>query len=125
MPLLRAIRRFIPHRRRRFWRYVSPRRRGAGFLLLALLGVLLLGYVHLTNDQRIRRQAEQDLQRMTGCRVSIHQAHFSIFGGVRLSGVQLHLPESPSPHPLLRAEEVLIRHRPWMLVTQRRRCSKP
>ncbi len=91
-----------------------------GFLLLALLGVLLLGYVHLTNDRRIRRQAERELERMTGCLVSIHEAHFSLFNGVKLSGLQVRLPEDPSPKPFLHAEHVLIRHRPWSLVTHRR-----
>lgn len=106
----------LPRRRGRFWRYVSPQRRGAGVIVLALLTVLVYGYWHQTNDRRIRRNAEQYLRKLTGLRVNIHRAHFSFFGGIELEKVSLHVPGAGAPEPFFRAKKVLMRHRPWGLL---------
>ena len=57
---------WLPRRRRRMWRYVSPRRRGAGLLLLALLIVSAWGYWSLTNNDRVRSEARRYLRGLCG-----------------------------------------------------------
>jgi hypothetical protein len=111
----RAIARHLPHRRRRFWRYVSPQRRGAGLLLLLLLLTGVYAYWYLTNDSRVREQAQEFLHRLTRGPVHIEKAHFSLFGGVELENVRLYVPADDSPDPLFAARKVKLRHWPWGL----------
>lgn len=116
--MIRRLRKFYysyPYRRRRFWRYVSPGRQGAGMIILALVLMLTYGYWYLTNDNRIRRQAEQYIQQLTGGKVKIHRASFRFFEGIELSRVRLYLPKGDSPDPFFTAREVILRHRPWSL----------
>jgi len=110
------IQRYLPRRRRRLWRYVSPQRRGLGVLALALLVVLGYGYWHLTNDWRIGRLARRYLGDLTGARVEIRSAEFRIFGGVQLAGVRLYIPADRSPAPFLQAQTVVLKHYPWALL---------
>ena len=102
-------------RRRRLWRYVSPRRRGAGLLLVALLMVLAWGYWGLTNDDRVRRHARNYLYQLCGGRVEIGGGHFSLLGGIELSDVRIYVPGAVSGEPFLRAKKVILRHGPWRL----------
>lgn len=118
--LIRAIREHLPRRRRRFWRYVSPQRRGVGILMLVLLVTAIYGYWYLTNDRRVRRQAKWYLRRLTGAHVTVAQAHFNLFGNIELRGVNVFVPASGSSHPLVQAKSVILRHRPWSLLLQRR-----
>ncbi|MBL7132745.1 MAG: hypothetical protein ISS78_01475 [Phycisphaerae bacterium] len=119
--IIRTIREHLPRRRRRFWRYVSPQRRGVGVLTLALLVTAIYGYWHLTNDRRIRRQAKWYLRRLTGAHVTVDQARFSLFGNIELRGVNVFLPpEAGASYALLQAKSVILRHRPWSLVLKRR-----
>ena len=53
------MRSHLPRRRRRFWRYVSPSRRGAGVVILAMLISLAYGYWYMTNDRRVAKQAQE------------------------------------------------------------------
>jgi hypothetical protein len=103
----------LPHRPRRYWRYVSPQRRGLALFVLALLLAAIYGYWYLTNDSRIRRQARRYLRDITGARVSIDQASFSMFGGIRLKGVRLDVPGPRGSEPFFRAARVILKHRPW------------
>ena len=114
--LSRAIRAILP-RRRRLWRYVSPHRRVLSLVSLAVLAALAYGYWHLTNDRRIRRQARQYLQALTGGRVEIAAAHFSLLEGIELRDVRLHVPGDPAGEPFFRAKKVVLRHRPWDLLS--------
>ena len=120
LKLMRTIRARLPRRRKRFWRYVSPQRHGIGVLILALLVAMIYGYWHLTNDRRIRRQAKWYLRRLTGVYVTVAGADFSLFGNIELRGVNVFVPGAGSPYPLLHAESVIIRHRPWSLLLTRR-----
>ena len=112
---LQTIRQRFPIRRRRLWRYVSPRRRGVGLLVLAFLLLGLYGYWRLTNDHRIRHQAETYLHQLTGGRVRVGGAHFSFFGGIELQNVRMYVPGDSSPDPFFAAPKVLLRHYPWGL----------
>jgi hypothetical protein len=116
--LVRKILGHLPRRRRRLWRYVSLRRRGAVLLLLALLVVAAWVYWSLTNDDRVRRQARSYLRWLCGGKVEIGRGHFSLLQGIELSDVRIHVPGSLSPEPFLRAKKVILRHGPWrMFVT--------
>jgi hypothetical protein len=113
--LLRALRNHVPRRRRRFWRYVSPRRHGVGVTTLALVLGLIYVYWYLTNEGRIRRQAEQYLRDLTRGIVKIESASFSLFGNVELRGVSVYLPSDEFPGPSLTARAAVLPHRPWSL----------
>ncbi len=114
--LFATIRHHLPQRRRRFWRYVSPRRRGIGLALLAILLGLFYGYWYLTNDGRIRRMAEQFLRDSTGGVVSVQSAEFHLFSGVELRGVRIYTPDGSSSMPGLQAPSLVLRHDPWRLL---------
>ncbi|MCP4377649.1 MAG: AsmA-like C-terminal region-containing protein [bacterium] len=109
----RRLRRRLPHRPRRYWRYVSPQRRGLALFVLALLLTAIYGYWYLTNDSRIRRQARRYLRDITGAQVSIDHASFSMFGGIRLKGVRLDVPGARGSEPFFSASSVILKHRPW------------
>jgi type II secretory pathway component PulM len=53
-------------RRRRLWRFVSPRRHRVALGLLVFLLAAVYVYWHFTNDQRVRQQAEKYLEEATG-----------------------------------------------------------
>jgi hypothetical protein len=106
-------------RRRRLWRYVSPRRRVVGLVLLATLLVAVYVYGRLTEDERVRRHARRYLSELTGGRVEIGHAHFSLLSGVTLRQVRLYPPGDRTAEPFLRAKTVLLRHKPWALLWHR------
>ncbi|MFP4054105.1 MAG: hypothetical protein ACLFV7_09605, partial [Phycisphaerae bacterium] len=117
-------------RRRRFWRFVSPHRRGAGLILLAMLLGIFYGYWYFTNAARVRLLAEQYLQELTGAEVTIHDAEFNLFGPVELRHVRLFVADGNSPLPLFEAQELSLRHVPWTLISGRLSvteivCSRP
>jgi len=118
--ILQAILEHLPRRRRRFWRYVSPQRRGVAWLVLALLLTVLYGYWYLTNDARIAAQAERYLHKITGCDVTIRSATFRLFGGIELDDVRVRIPGDESAEPFFQARQVLLDHRPWALVLRQR-----
>ena len=113
-------------RRRRHWRYVSRRRHGAGLLVLVLLMGLVYAFGYVTNDSRVRKEAEGYLSQSTGWRVKIRHAHFSFFGGIELTGVRMTLPDSEvrgnagetsaAQTPIFTAKRIVMRHRPWDLL---------
>jgi len=118
----------IPLRRKRHWRYISPHRRGAGAAVLALAIVAFVAYLvvpHLANNWT-RRQAVRYLGAFTGARVSIAEAEFSLFGDIVLRGVGIHVqrtagePGSWIEERFLEAGTIVLRHRPWSLLSDRR-----
>ncbi len=112
------LRAFWPRRRLRAWRYVSPRRRGAGLVVLLAMSAALLAYWRLTNDREIRRQAQAYLREATGGDWRVARARFGLLEGIELRGVELRLPGGDLP--FFRAERVLLRHRPWGLLARQR-----
>ena len=101
--------------RRRFWRYVSLRRRSVGLVFLAALAALVYLYWHLTNDRRIRSEAIAYLRNLTGTSVAIQGARFRLFGGIELRDVRVDVPGQMSKDPFFRAHRVVLKHRPWAL----------
>lgn len=112
---VRTILARLPRRRRRFWGYVSPRRRSVGLVLLAVLTLLVYGYWYVTNDRHIRELAQDYLSQASGGQVRIRRAHFSFFGGAELTGVRMYGAGGGSPEPIFQADKVVLRHRPWSL----------
>lgn len=117
--IMQAYRRFFS-RRRRLWRYVSPRRRTAGLVILATLLVVAYAYARLTDDDRVRRHARRYLKSLTGGRVQIGHAHFGLLSGVTLREVRVYVPGEAAAEPFFRAKTVLLRHRPWAVLWQRK-----
>jgi hypothetical protein len=113
--LIQTYRRFFP-RRRRLWRYVSPRRRGLALVVLAMLMVATYGYGRLTHDARVRRRARSYLRELTGGRVEIGRAHFGLFSGVHLYDVKVYPPGQQSAEPFFKAKTVLLRYKPTALL---------
>ena len=110
-----------PFRRKRFWRYVSPRRRGLGLVLLAALMATTYLYWYYTNDRRVTDMTEQYLQSVLGGKVRVENAHFGLFSGLEIRGVRLWLPKSDqapgsSNEPFFHARVVEVRHKPWSLL---------
>lgn len=111
----------VPRRRQRQWRYVSPQRRGAGVVILALLTVGLLAYWLLPGliNAWTRDRAAAYLHSFTGGRVAIDAARFSLFGGIELRGVSVDVPKPLGRERFFHADTVVLRHRPWSLFSKR------
>lgn len=90
-----------------------------GILVLALLVALAAGYWYLTNDRRVTAQATQYLQTLTGGRVTVANAHFSLFGGIQIRKVNLYLPSDSRGEPFFSAKTILLKHRPLGLLRGR------
>jgi len=111
----------LPRRRPRHWRYVSPHRRGAGAVMLAMFIVGLFAYWLLPGLINVwtRDQAVSYLRSFTGGRVSIDAARFSLFGDIELRGVNVDVPKPVGRERFFHADTVVLRHRPWGLFSRR------
>jgi len=114
--LAKTIMAQLPRRRRRMWKYVSPQRRRNSLILLALLLTMLYAWWHFTRAGRIRREAKKALESLTGCDVDVVSASFSLFEGVRLNQVRMRIRDDDSPQPFFKADQVVLKHRPWSLL---------
>ncbi len=114
--LIQSISKRLPRKRTRLWRYVSPRRHGAGVIALALLTLMIYGYWAQTNDRRVKDRAEGYLEKLTGARIKIGKASFSFFGGTELENVRFFVPDVYAPEPFFKAKSVNLRHMPWRLL---------
>ena len=114
--LFSRLRRRLPGRRRRLWRYVSGRRRSAGLFVFALLVLVAGGYWYLTNDARVQRKVEQYLHNLTGAEVKTESAHFSLFGGIQVRNLQIQTTDGKIS--FFEAPEVFISHRPSALLVR-------
>ena len=116
------MRSWVPRRRERHWRYVSPHRRSAGVVLLALLTVGVAAYwvVPRIVNHWTRTEAVAYLRSITGGQVRIKRAQFSLFGGIEIGGVRIDAPNSIPGEHLFEADTVTLHHRPWSLLTEGR-----
>lgn len=112
------LRRRLPRRRRRVWRYVSPRRRQVAFSLLAVIALLGWGYFYMVNDSRVKVEVERYLSAATGCKVKVSQAQFGLFSGIRIKNLRLYIGRSELP--FLQAQTVVMNHRPSGLLLRGR-----
>ncbi len=112
--LLTRLRRRLPRRRRRHWRFVSGRRRRIGVLVFALLALLAYSYWHFTNEARIRRQVISYLEQMTGGMVKVERAEFRLFSGIRVKGMRVFLAGN-TEIPFF-SGDVVINHSPGSLL---------
>ena len=120
--IARYILKGLPRRRERRWRYISPHRRGAGAVILALLTVAVAAYwvLPFLLDGWTRQQAAEYLRSVTGGTVRVDGASFSLFGGIKLVGVSIDVPDSPLSERFFQADAVVLHHRPWSLLTRGR-----
>jgi len=114
--LLQRIRDYMPLRRRRRWRYVSGRRRRRGVALMALIILAVFGWWHFTNDARIKAKAVAYLERLTGARVRIQDASFTVFEGIKLRGVRVFYEIGGHVEDIVHAREVRLDHEPLSLL---------
>ncbi|HUW85049.1 MAG TPA: hypothetical protein VMZ31_19890 [Phycisphaerae bacterium] len=107
---------------------VGVGRRVVGMVVLVALAGGYLGYLYLTRDERVRRQAEQFLQEFTGGEVAIHSASFRLFSGIEVAGVEVRVPASqqffaglasPDERTIFAARRVHLVHTPWSLLKGR------
>jgi len=110
----------LPKRRRRMWKYVSPKRQKFGLIVLAILISLVYAEWYFTNDVRIRRQAEKALEGLIAADVEIDHASFSLFEGVHLKGVRVRIIGDDSPYNFVTARRVVLKHNPWGLLLRGR-----
>ncbi|MFW6154927.1 MAG: hypothetical protein ACOC95_06905 [Planctomycetota bacterium] len=116
MRLLDTLRAYLPIRRRRRWQYVSGRRRRRGLILAAVLIATIYGWWHFTNDARIRGYAVDYLEHLTGARVRIHDASFSLYGGINLTGVRIFTETDGRVGDIFQARQVRLEHAPLSLL---------
>jgi hypothetical protein len=86
-------------------------------IVLALILGVSYAYWSMTNDASVRRQTERYLHDLTGGKVHVEEAKFSLFGGIELRGVSIRIPGDDSPEPFLYARMIVLHHRPWGLLT--------
>ncbi|MEE8169088.1 MAG: hypothetical protein V3T70_00940, partial [Phycisphaerae bacterium] len=101
----------------------SRRRRRAGWVALILFSLPYALHHYFTRDAYIRRQAKQFLEAATDGRVEIESAHFSLFSGIRLSGVRILTPPDATMAPpfdrsrvIFSAGSLELRHEPLPLL---------
>ncbi len=105
----------FPHFKRRRWRYVSTGRHLRALLLLVGLLLLLHMFWIATNPAHIRKRAISYLENLTGAHVTVGEANFDFFKGVRLTDIRIFLSESDT-EPFFEAPEVVLIHRPGALL---------
>ncbi len=105
----------------RTWRAGHPFRPRTGrvrrwtmILLLMLLSLTIGGYGYLTDSRRVRSMAETYLTRLIGGRVEVDDASLSIFEGLRLKGVTVHVDAetSDSDSVIFKAQTFVIHYDP-------------
>jgi len=116
------MRSWLPRRRERHWRYVSPHRRLAGVVLLGLLTVGVAAYwvVPRILNHWTRTEAVAYLRSITGGQVRVKSARFNLFGGIEIGGVTVDAPDGLPGEHFFEADTVFLHHRPWSLLTEGR-----
>src|SRR5690348_10231471 len=88
-------------------------------VLLVFLTLIIGGYTYITDSNHVRQMAQAYLSKLVGGRVEIRGATLSIFEGLRLDGVEVHVdPEPGRPDSLLfSAENFVLNYDPARLIT--------
>lgn len=97
---------------------LSRLRRWGMRVLLALLCSLIGVYWYLTDSRRVRDMAETYLSGVLGAPVEVGGAHLSIFEGLRLDNVRVHVDQARRPEQvLLSAESFQITYNPFSIIS--------
>ncbi len=101
-------------------------RRWSMILLLLLLCAVIGGYGYLTDSQRVRRMAETYLSNLVGGRVEVGRATLSVFEGLRLDDVKVHVDDdfSAPDSVLFSAQTFVIKYDPRSMVGGRLEASQ-
>jgi hypothetical protein len=96
-------------------------RKWAMIALLALLCLIIAGYVYLTDSDRVRGMAESYLSGLIGGPVKVGGATLSVFEGLRLDNVRVYVDEEgTAPDSLLfSAQTFLIKYDPRTMIAGR------
>jgi hypothetical protein len=102
----------------RFWRAGHPMRprtskgrRWCMFVLLVVLSGLIGTYAYVTNSHRVRGMAERYLSQLLGGPVEVRRATLSMFEGLRLDDVKVHLAsDSLNQPPIFSADTFIVRY---------------
>lgn len=107
------------------WRSGHPFRPHPGLLrrivmsvLLAVLSLVIGGYTYVTDSNHVRQMAQGYLSKLIGGRVEIRSATLSIFEGLRLEGVEVHVDaQAGRPDSLLfSADDLVLNYDPARLI---------
>ena len=87
-------------------------------ILCIFLVIVIGGYTYLTDAERVRQMGEAYLSHLLGGRVEIGRATLSIFEGLRLDDVKVHVdPEAGKPDSLLfSAQAFVVNYDPRKLI---------
>ena len=86
--------------------------------LFCLLVTVICTYWVLTDARRVRAMAENYLSQLTGGHVEVKNATLSIFEGLRLDGVAVHVDDDPRPDSkVFQAETILIKYNPQSILS--------
>ncbi|HSU66825.1 MAG TPA: hypothetical protein VLJ39_08140, partial [Tepidisphaeraceae bacterium] len=101
---------FRPHRGRC--------RRWTMAILFVVLSIVIGGYTYLTDSTRVRNMAQSYLSHLLGGRVEIGSATLSIFEGLRIDDVKVHVdPDPTKPDSLLfSAQAFVVNYDPRKLI---------
>ena len=115
----------LSHRPRRHSPRRWRRRKSAAIILLITLASLVTLFWFFSSDERVRLQAIHALEYDTGADVELDQASFAILRQIRIKGLRLYLPGRPhEPKNLvLAADDVILEHQPWSILTRRLRLN--
>src|SRR3954468_2980500 len=80
---------------------ISERRRVGMLALFALLCAIIGMYWYVTDSDRVRGMAETYLSKVLGGRVDVGQANLSIFEGLRLDDVRVHVDQNAEDDSVL------------------------
>lgn len=99
---------------------ISAVRRWGMRLLLAVLLLIIGAYMYYTDSRRVRDIAETYLSRVLNAHVTVGEARLSIFEGLRLEDVAVHVDDSGSPDStIFTAESFRIDYSPQSILGNR------
>src|SRR5689334_565684 len=96
----------------RRWRSMHPfrprlsrKRRTVMMILFIFLAGIIGGYEYITDSDRVREKAEQYLTDVLGGRVEVGAANLSIFEGLRLDNVRVHVDNTTAADSVIFSAE--------------------
>src|SRR5438094_4645738 len=108
----------------RRWRTVHPfrprlstRRRTCMMVIFIFLSAIIGGYEYITDSTRVREISERYLSYIMHSPVQVGSANLSIFEGLRLENVRVHVDNTPGPDSIIfSAETFTIDYNPRAMI---------